>query len=189
MLTYRRLVRELLQSLDPPVRTIRWPSSDWEESVWLQLWCVHVPAQASGETTTDIYCIQAAKLKGCRTIIGIDRVPARLELAKSLGATHGINTSTLTSTLEQAVRDVTDGTGSTITVDATGVVALIKQGVEFTANQGKMILLGVAPMDAKLEIPIVPHMVVSAAILHDIHFFFWMAAKGFVCTDGKAYPR
>ncbi|KAL1983183.1 hypothetical protein VTN96DRAFT_433 [Rasamsonia emersonii] len=109
--------------------------------------------------------IMAAKLKGCNTIIGIDRVPARLELAKSLGATHGINTATLTGTLEQAVREVTDGSGSTITVDATGVVPLIKQGVEFTANQGKMILLGVAPMDSKLEIPIVPHMVSGKHIL------------------------
>lgn len=58
------------------------------------------------------------------------------------------------------MRTLTEGTGATITVDATGVVPLIQQGIEFTANQGKMILLGVAPMDAGLEIAIVPFMVV-----------------------------
>ena len=56
---------------------------------------------------------------------------------------------------------MTDGVGTTITVDATGVVALIKQGLDFTANEGKMILLGVAPADAALQIPIVSFMVVS----------------------------
>ncbi|KAJ9630169.1 hypothetical protein H2204_008674 [Knufia peltigerae] len=105
--------------------------------------------------------IQAARHRGCRTIIGIDRVEARLDLARSLGATHTINTSTVGEGLEKAVRDITDGSGSTITVDATGVVALIQQGIEFTANQGKMILLGVAPMDAALQVALVSFMVVS----------------------------
>lgn len=56
---------------------------------------------------------------------------------------------------------MTKGTGSTTTVDATGAPPLIKQGFEFTANQGKMILLGVAPVDAELHIPVVPFIRVS----------------------------
>lgn len=92
-------------------------------------------------------------------------MPSRLELAKSLGATHVINTSEMPGTLQDEVRKITDGSGSTITIDATGIVALIQQGLEFTANQGKMILLGVAPMDAGLTLPVVPYMVVSPALL------------------------
>jgi Zn-dependent alcohol dehydrogenase len=34
--------------------------------------------------------IMAAKLSGCRTIVGVDRVDSRMETAKSLGATHVI---------------------------------------------------------------------------------------------------
>ncbi|EEU35100.1 uncharacterized protein NECHADRAFT_44802 [Fusarium vanettenii 77-13-4] len=108
--------------------------------------------------------IMAAKLKGCRTIIGIDRVPARIGMAKKLGATHGIDTSTISNLVDE-VRKVTEGSGSTITVDATGVLPLIQQGLEFTANQGKMILLGVAPMDAGLEIAVVPYMVTGKQIM------------------------
>ncbi|KAI8716269.1 PKS-ER domain-containing protein [Fusarium sp. LHS14.1] len=108
--------------------------------------------------------IMAAKLKGCRTIIGIDQVPARIEMAKKLGATHGIATSTISNLVDE-VRNVTEGSGSTITVDATGVLPLIQQGLEFTANQGKMILLGVAPMDAGLEIAVVPYMVTGKQIM------------------------
>ncbi|KAM0542955.1 hypothetical protein ACHAPJ_012561 [Fusarium lateritium] len=108
--------------------------------------------------------IMGAKLKGCRTIIGIDRVPARIELAKTLGATHGIDTSSITS-LANEIRDITGGSGSTVTIDATGVMPLIQQGLEFTANQGKMILLGVAPMTAGLEISVVPYMVTGKQIM------------------------
>lgn len=84
-------------------------------------------------------------------------------MAKQLGATHGIDTSTIPGTLEKAVRDLTEGDGTTITVDATGVVPLIQQGIEFTANQGKMIILGVAPMDAALQVNLVQFMVVRVS--------------------------
>ncbi|KAI1846879.1 hypothetical protein JX266_007100 [Neoarthrinium moseri] len=108
--------------------------------------------------------IMAAKLRGCKSIIGIDRVAGRIELAKKLGATDGINTAEIPDSLTDEVRKITKGVGSTITIDATGVVPLIQQGVEFTAHQGKMILLGVAPMDAGLQIQIVPYMVTGKMI-------------------------
>lgn len=104
--------------------------------------------------------MQGARIRGCRTIIAIDRIASRLELAKSFGATHGINTSFLTEGLTKEIENITGGTGTTITVDATGVVSLIQEGLEFTANQGKFILLGVPPMDAGLEISLVRYMFV-----------------------------
>ncbi|EWG52158.1 hypothetical protein FVEG_10966 [Fusarium verticillioides 7600] len=108
--------------------------------------------------------IMGAKLRGCKTIIGIDRVPARIEMAKRLGATHGIDTSSVAN-LGDEVRKITDGSGSTVTVDATGVMPLIQQGLDFTANQGKMVLLGVAPMTAGLEISVVPFMVTGKQLM------------------------
>lgn len=105
--------------------------------------------------------VQAAKIRGCKTIIGVDRVASRLELAKSLGATHMVDTGSIKGTLIEEIRGITGGTGTTITVDASGAVPLIQQGVEFTANQGKMILLGIPPMDATLTIPLVPYTMVS----------------------------
>lgn len=87
----------------------------------------------------------------------------RLSLAQQLGATHVIDTSVVGDGLEKAVRDITEQSGTTITIDATGVVSLIQQAIEFTANQGKMILLGVAPMDAALQVALVSFMVVSWA--------------------------
>lgn len=55
------------------------------------------------------------------------------------------------------------GDGASIVIDTTGVPSLIQQATDFTANCGKMVLLGVAPGDAVQGIPLVPFMVVCYA--------------------------
>jgi len=91
-------------------------------------------------------------MKGCAMIIGVDRVPARLEMATSFGATHVIDTSNNKSDLTQAIKDLTGGNGSTITIDTSGNLGLITSGMDFTGLKGQMVLLGVPPMDASLAI-------------------------------------
>ena len=100
--------------------------------------------------------IMAAKMVGCKTIIAIDRVSSRLALAKELGATHTIDTSELShlDELVQKVRDLTDGYGTSITMDATGFLKLIQKGIEFTARRGQYIQVGSTPRGAVLEIPL-----------------------------------
>lgn len=120
----------------------------------------HVPHQARKFLSS----IQGAKIRGCKTIIGVDRIASRLELAKSLGATHVVDTGSIEGTLGEEVRGITGGVGTTVTVDASGAVPLIQQGVEFTANQGKAILLGVPPMDAALQVHLVPYIMVRTII-------------------------
>jgi len=100
-------------------------------------------------------------MNGCKVIIGVDRIPERLAISKACGATHTINTLDSDLSLEEVVKSVTGGNGSTITVDTTGNVNLIRMGMDFTADRGQMILLGVAPMDATLAVPIVAFMQVS----------------------------
>ncbi|KAF7185135.1 Aryl-alcohol dehydrogenase [Pseudocercospora fuligena] len=113
--------------------------------------------------------IMGAKVANCKTIIGIDRFAERLELARTLGATDTINTSKLGDlSLTEKVRELTGGVGTTITIDATGVPALIEQGIQFTAQQGKFIILGVAPAEAVLTIPIVGHMMSGKQIMGSV---------------------
>jgi aryl-alcohol dehydrogenase len=50
---------------------------------------------------------QAAAVKGASPIIAIDRVPAKLELAKTIGATHIVNTAEPNADSVQKVRDLT----------------------------------------------------------------------------------
>ncbi|TXC02842.1 hypothetical protein FocTR4_00014737 [Fusarium oxysporum f. sp. cubense] len=102
--------------------------------------------------------IMTAKMQACRTIIGIDRVPERLELAKALGATHVINTADENIDIKDEIQRVTDGKGSSITIDTTGNMGLIKAGLEFTANRGQLIFVGVPPLDAMMDLHLVTFM-------------------------------
>ncbi|KAK2686304.1 hypothetical protein QWA68_014508 [Fusarium oxysporum] len=102
--------------------------------------------------------IMTAKMQACRTIIGIDRVPERLELAKALGATHVINTADENIDIKDDIQRVTDGKGSSITIDTTGNMGLIKAGLEFTANRGQLIFVGVPPLDAMMDLHLVTFM-------------------------------
>ena len=97
-------------------------------------------------------------MQGCSRIIGVDRFTGRLDLAESFGATDIIDTSNLDMDLTAQVLSITGGVGPSITIDTTGNLALITSSVEFTANRGQMILLGVPPMDAKLSLSLVPFM-------------------------------
>lgn len=99
--------------------------------------------------------IMAAKVSGCRIIVGIDRVSGRMQLAKDLGATHVIDTSKLTDTKSviEAAQEICDGVGPSITIDTTGVPSLVMAGVEMTRRSGKFIQVGSTPPDFKVEIP------------------------------------
>lgn len=114
-----------------------------------------------GQGGVGLSAIMGAKIAGCRIIIGVDRVQKRLDLAKELGATHVVNTADLPEgkTVVQAVQEISDGVGPTITVDTSGVPPLIKAGVEWTRPHGRIIQVGSAPPDFKLEISVFEFMV------------------------------
>jgi Zn-dependent alcohol dehydrogenase len=120
--------------------------------------------------------IMGAKIQNARQIIGVDRVASRLELAKEMGATHVIDSSKLPEgkTLVDAVREAAEGLGPTITVDTTGVPALIKASIDFARNRGKVIQVGSAPFDFKLELTVFDFMVRGIQYIGAI--------------EGQAYP-
>ena len=66
-----------------------------------------------------------------------------------------MNTSSPDFNLVSEIKRITNGNGSTVTIDATGVVPLIKDGLEFTSNAGKMILMGVPPLDGMLDLHLI----------------------------------
>ncbi|KAM5344022.1 hypothetical protein ACJ41O_012559 [Fusarium nematophilum] len=97
--------------------------------------------------------VMAAKQRGCRVIIGVDRVESRLVLAKSLGATHVINTTGLEMAQVTAmVKEMADGLGSTISIDTSAHPPLLAAQVEATRYMGKIIQVGTGMPDAHLSI-------------------------------------
>jgi len=61
--------------------------------------------------------LQAAVISGCSQVIGVDRIESRIETAKSFGATHGVNTSSVED-CTAAFKEVTGGLGPTVVIDS-----------------------------------------------------------------------
>lgn len=105
--------------------------------------------------------VMGAKVAGCKQIIGIDRHESRLQLAKELGATDVVKANGLDNlaAVTEAVRGMTRGLGANITLDTTGVPALIAEGTRMTGFKGKIMQVGTAPEGGTLSIPIHEFMV------------------------------
>ena len=97
--------------------------------------------------------IAGAALAGAATIIGIDRDPAKLALAKKLGATHTIDASQVD--VVEAVQELTDGNGADVVIDAVGRPETWKQAFYARDLAGTVVLVGVPTPDMTLEMPLI----------------------------------
>ncbi|MEG0383960.1 MAG: NAD(P)-dependent alcohol dehydrogenase [Solibacillus sp.] len=87
-----------------------------------------------GTGAVGIAAMMAAKIEGCSTIIAVDIHDNRLELAKTLGATHTIN-SQLVDPAEK-IAEITAGKGVNYSVDTTGIAPIIKTALAVLAKGG-----------------------------------------------------
>jgi len=98
--------------------------------------------------------IMAAKIRGAKTIIAVDRVQSRLELARELGATHAIDTSKfalLTNDLIAAIREISPG-GTNVTLDTTGVKPIIDAGAQALQTKGQLVLIGIVQGTMNIDV-------------------------------------
>ncbi|KAF2761891.1 putative alcohol dehydrogenase [Pseudovirgaria hyperparasitica] len=109
--------------------------------------------------------ICAAKHLGVQTIIAADLVPARVELARTLGATHGLHSAPAEleargTDLQGAIRALTPGgRGATHVLDTSPSVVVLGACLEAVANNGTVLQVGVKPVGARLELDTLAHMV------------------------------
>jgi S-(hydroxymethyl)glutathione dehydrogenase/alcohol dehydrogenase len=95
--------------------------------------------------------IQGARIASARQIIGVDRFDSKLEMARSLGATHTVNSSSEDPV--QAIRALTGSAGVDHAFEAVGIPALVRQAIESLAIRGTATVVGVLPPDATIEFP------------------------------------
>ena len=87
-----------------------------------------------------ISAVMAGKLAGCSTIIAVDIVPSRLELALECGATHAINGRDFED-ISAEVRRLTGGRGANFALEASGVPALVTQMLQSVKKEGLAVLV------------------------------------------------
>jgi aryl-alcohol dehydrogenase len=89
-----------------------------------------------------IPAVWAAAQRGAAKVIAIDRVAARLDLAREFGATHVIDAST--EDVAARLAELTGGVGVTKSFDTTASPAVGSQALASTAIGGTVVIAGVA---------------------------------------------
>lgn len=112
-----------------------------------------------GESVAVIGCggvgtaaIAGAKLGGATTIIAVDVDDQKLERAKELGATLTVNSKNVDAV--EKIRELTDGFGADLVIDAVGVAETFKQAFYARDLAGRVVLVGVPAPETTWEIPL-----------------------------------
>ena len=101
---------------------------------------------AYGAGAVGLSAVMAARVAGATTIIAIDVVPSRLELARELGATHTINSREVD--VIEAVRAITAG-GVDFALESTGRTEVLEQGIEALGGLGVIGVVGAPKLGVK----------------------------------------
>jgi S-(hydroxymethyl)glutathione dehydrogenase/alcohol dehydrogenase len=98
--------------------------------------------------------IQAAALVSAFPIIAVDLHPQRLELAKQMGASHTINSST--QNVGDELKKILSDSLLDCFIDNTGLPSVIEFGYEHTKKDGRIILVGVPKQGATTSLFTLP---------------------------------
>ncbi|RWZ50808.1 NAD(P)-dependent alcohol dehydrogenase [Labedella phragmitis] len=96
--------------------------------------------------------IMAAGVAGCTTIIAVDIVDSRLELARELGATHTINSRS--EDVAEQITAITDGRGVDFAVDTTARSEQLRTAAEALGVRGTLALVGAAKPGTEVSLEI-----------------------------------
>src|SRR5690606_27508589 len=94
--------------------------------------------------------LQGAVLCGASTIIAVDTNPAKMDLARTFGATHTLLADDHTLS---AIRDLTGGRGADHVFEAVGVPAVQEAALEAVRPGGTLSLVGLSPMGTGTNLP------------------------------------
>lgn len=93
-----------------------------------------------GAGAVGLAAVMAAALTPAARIVAVDIVPSRLELARSLGATHTVNSAE--EDVAAALTRITGGSGTHIGIETTGVPAIQRAAVDALAWRGTLLIIG-----------------------------------------------
>lgn len=100
-------------------------------------------------------CVMGAVLAGASRIVAIDRVAAKLDAARGVGATDGLVAGDDRAATLEALRDLTDG-GPDFTFEAIGRVDTVELAIDSLPLGGTAVLVGMTPFEARAAFSVYP---------------------------------
>ena len=102
-----------------------------------------------GAGSVGLSAVMAARIAGCTTIIAIDIVPERLELARSLGATDTIDSRD--GDVVARIRSATRGRGVDYSLETAAQVSTWNESIECLARRGTCAFVTIPRLGAPFE--------------------------------------
>ena len=96
--------------------------------------------------------VQIARAFGASQVIAVDVSDDKLEIARAVGATDAVNSRT-TSAAER-VRELTNGRGVDVAFEVLGRAETFALALEMVGDGGRMVAVGIAPVDVRAPIDI-----------------------------------
>jgi len=109
-------------------------------------------------------CVMGAVLAGAGRIVAVDLVPAKLDAARAVGATHGLLATADRSATLEALRDLTDG-GPDYVFEAIGRPSTVELAIEALPLGGTAVLVGMTPLGDRASFDVYPFVDGSRRIL------------------------
>ncbi|MFT4065585.1 NAD(P)-dependent alcohol dehydrogenase [Paraburkholderia sp.] len=103
-----------------------------------------------GAGSVGLSAVMAARLAGCTTIVAVDLNPARLDLARQLGATHIINAKS--DDPVEVVKSATKGRGADYSLETTALPRVLRQAVECLHARGVCGSIGLPPAGTEVTL-------------------------------------
>jgi S-(hydroxymethyl)glutathione dehydrogenase/alcohol dehydrogenase len=100
-------------------------------------------------------CVMGAALAGAGRIVALDRVAAKLDVAREVGATDTVLATDDRGAAIAALRDLTDG-GPDVAFEAIGRVATVELAIECLPVGGTVVLVGMTPVEARATFAVYP---------------------------------
>ena len=138
-----------------------------------------------------LYGVALARAKGARTVVGLDSVQARLEMAKTFGADQVFDVSKMSADeLVAAVRDACPPDGADVIIEVCGDPAVIPQGLDMLRARGRYAITGIVfpNADVTLDANRILRRMVTVTGVHNYHPRHLVKALDFVDRYRSTYP-
>lgn len=121
----------------------------------------HHTVVVAGLGAVGLGAIMAAKIAGCRTIIAVDKIAARLALARDLGATQTLDTAPYdiksedyAASISEEIKKLARDGKVNFALDTTGILPIMNACIKSLSKMGRMLQIGVPVPSPTLVLPL-----------------------------------
>ncbi len=100
----------------------------------------------------------AARIAGAGVVVAVDLQDQRLELAKRLGATHGVRVGKGEGSVVEEIRRICPPNGVDFAVDCTGVPAVIRDTIDCLGTKGRAATVGAPGFGKCVSVDVMEHL-------------------------------